>query len=65
MLNVFNSINPRIQFTHEIENNNSLSFLDIIRDNNRLITNWHRKPTFSGRFLNFKSQHSLIYEKGI
>ena len=31
----------------------------------KLITNWHRKPTLSGRFLNFKSQHPLIHKKSI
>ena len=37
LLNIFNSINPRIQFTHEIEQNNSIIFLDIsiTRENNK------------------------------
>ena len=68
MHKVFNSVNPsRIQFTHEIENNNSNSFLEILitRDNKRLTINCHRKPPFSGRFLNVKLQHPLIYKKGI
>ena len=56
----FNSYNPRLQFTYEIESNNTLSFLDIklIRVNNEhIMTNWYRKNTYSGRFLNFLSCH--------
>ena len=54
----FNSYNPTLQFTYEIESNNTLSFLDIklIRVNNEhIMTNWYRKNTYSGRFLNFLS----------
>ena len=59
MLNIFNSFHPRLQFTYEIENNNSTSFLDIqlIKNNGKLLYNWYRKPTFSARFLNFNSNH--------
>jgi len=43
-----------------------LDFLDLtlIRDNDRLISNWYTKPSFSGRFLNFHSQHPLIHKRG-
>ena len=61
MLHTFNSYNNRLQFTHDIETKNSISFLDIllIKKNQRIITNWYTKPTFSGRFLNYHSQHPL------
>lgn len=59
-LTLLNSFHPRLQFTTELENNDRLSFLDvlIIRDNNVLHTNWYRKPTWSGRILNYRSHHS-------
>ena len=56
----FNSYNPRLQFTYKIESNNTLSFLDIKLmkvANEHIITNWYRKNTYSGRFLNFLSCH--------
>ena len=61
MLDTFNLYNSRLQFTHEIETKNSISFLDIllIKENQEIITNWYTKPTFSGRFLNYHSQHPL------
>jgi len=60
LLRKFNSFHYRLQFTIEIERENRLNFLDlnIIKQNNILIFDWFRKPTFSGRFLNF---HSLLY----
>lgn len=53
VLNCFNSYHPRLQFTHEIEVNGQINFLDttVIRMNNNLITNWYRKTTFSGRYI--------------
>ncbi|XP_071577748.1 uncharacterized protein [Temnothorax nylanderi] len=64
ILDVFNSYHPRLKFTFELENNNSLPFLDttVIRVGNRLITNWYRKPTFSGRYTNFFSSHPFKYK---
>ena len=55
MLDIFNNYDDNLKFTYEIENNHEISFLDVllIRENNRLITNWYRKSTFSGRLLNF------------
>ena len=59
MLNVFNSYNNRLQFTHELGINQGLSFFDlhISKDNGKIITNWYQKPTSFGRFLNYKSEH--------
>ena len=67
MLEFFNSLDNRIKLTYELEQNNSIDFLDlsIIRENNQLITNWHRKPTFSGKFLNYKSQHLIGHKKEV
>jgi len=65
VLKTFNEYHPRLRFTHEIESNNSLSFLNalVIRgENGRIITNWYRKPTFSGRFINYFSSHPEQYK---
>jgi len=36
----------------------------ILIRNNRILFDWFHKPTFSGRFLNFLSQHPLSQKKG-
>ena len=62
-----NCQHPNIKFTSEIEENNSISFLDIKinRDNNRFLTSVYRKPTFSGVFTNFDSFIPLSYKSGL
>ena len=65
-LKFFNSFHNKLQFTFEKENNNSLSFLDmkIIRlEDTSLKINWYRKPTWSGRYLNFMSSHPNCQKK--
>jgi hypothetical protein len=44
-----------IQFTMETESENTISFLDvlIIREETTLATKVYRKPTHTGRYLNF------------
>lgn len=66
-LSVFNSYHERLQFTYEIENNNRISFLDLwlIRENDKIITDWFQKPTFSGRILHFQSAHPLTQKIAI
>ena len=51
ILSSFNTYNNNLQFTIELETNNSINFLDLqlIRTNNKIITNWFRKSTASGR----------------
>jgi len=60
ILDLYNSIHPRLQLTLEIRGK-SLNFLDvtIINNNNILQFDYYTKPTFSGRFLNYLSQHSI------
>jgi len=43
-----------------------LSFLDltIIKKGNALTFDWFRKPSFSGRFLNFHSHHPFSHKRG-
>ena len=63
ILEIFNSVDDRIQFTFEMENNNCIPFLDMTvhRDetNRKYITNWYRKPMASGRMLNYHSIHPM------
>jgi len=64
VLDIFNNYHPRLKFTYEVEANDSLNFLDVsvIKINDKLITNWFRKSTFSGRYINFHSNHPLQYK---
>ncbi|XP_077278940.1 uncharacterized protein LOC143906618 [Temnothorax americanus] len=64
-LEVFNSFHPRLQFTVEVGEGGRLNFLEItmIRRNNRIIFDWFHKPTFSGRYLNFISQHPVCQKR--
>ena len=59
ILSSFKNYNKNLQFTIEREKNNSINFLDIqlIRTNNKIITNWFRKSTASGRYMNYLSHH--------
>jgi len=65
VLKIFNGYHHRLRFTHELENNNSLSFLNTLvikSSEGELKTNWFRKPTYSGRCLNFFSNHPDRYK---
>ena len=60
VIDTFNEYHPRIQFTHEIERNNRISFLDleIIKlDNDKIVSNWYKSSTYSGRLLNSTLNH--------
>ena len=55
--NCFNKLHKNIKFMSEIEENGSLSFLDITitYENNKFVTSVYHKPTFSGVFTSFQS----------
>ena len=57
--NIFNMYSEHLQFTVERSRENKIRFLDtkIIIKDNCVITNWNRKPTYSGGLLNVHSQH--------
>ena len=57
-----NSRQKNMSFTYEVENDEQLSFLDILvtREDKEFTTNVYRKPTFSGLYTNF---HSSFYHK--
>jgi len=65
VIETFNSIHPSLQFTAEI-GHKIINFLDvtIMIRNNRILFDWFHKPTFSGRYLNYLSQHPLSQKKG-
>lgn len=61
-LDIFNSFHPNIQYTIEVEVDRSVPFLDtkVCRDDkNNILIDWYRKPTNSGRFLNYYSNHPI------
>ncbi|XP_062538225.1 uncharacterized protein LOC134206513 [Armigeres subalbatus] len=62
LLDAFNSYDIHIQFTHELEMNNRLPYLDMLlirQQNQRVTTEWYSKPIASGRFLDFYSIHPM------
>jgi len=61
ILEAFNSFHDKLQFTLEISGNNCIDFLDvtILLDDQRNIFDRYDKPTNSGRYMNFYSQHPL------
>ena len=67
-LDVFKSIEQSIKFTFEKEENNTLNFLElkIIKyRNGSLITNWFKKRTWSGCYLNYESHHLFSQKIGL
>ena len=62
-----NKQHKNIKFTSEIEENGSLSFLDITitRENNKFVTSVYRKPTFSGVFTNFEKFIQEMHKRGL
>ncbi|KYM95437.1 hypothetical protein ALC62_13865, partial [Cyphomyrmex costatus] len=57
---------PRLKFILEVSNN-KLNFLDVtlIKENNHLIYDWYQKPTSSGRYLSYLSQHHHSHKIGV
>ncbi|XP_062710010.1 uncharacterized protein LOC134288585 [Aedes albopictus] len=65
VLQAFNDVEPRIQFTIETEKEQKLAFLDltVIRNADQsLTTEWYAKPIASGRLLNYKSFHQCKHK---
>jgi len=64
---VFNSIHERLQFTLEISTDNKINFLDvtIIIKNQKILFDRYEKPTSTGRYINYYSQHPWSQKQGI
>ena len=62
-----NSRRSTIQFTYETERDQALPFLDVLvcRKDNVITTKVYRKPTHTGQYLHFKSNHSNSTKSGI
>ena len=68
ILEIFNTNPLNIEFALEKELNGAINFLDATitrKQNKKLSFNWYRKPTWSGRYLNFNSHHPLRYKKSV
>ena len=65
--NYLNKQHKNIKFTSEIEENGSLSFLDIkiSHENNKFMTSVYRKSTFCAVFTKFGSFIPDIYKRGL
>ena len=63
-LNYLNDKHPNIKFTIEHEQDNKLSFLDVLvtRSDNNFITSVYRKPTFTGLGMSFFSFCSFNFK---
>ena len=63
-----NSISPNVKFTLELEDNNSLAFLDVYVKrtvNSKLWTTIYQKPTHTDRYLQFDSHHPLHHKLAV
>jgi hypothetical protein len=68
LLEALNSYNKNIQFTYELEANDSLPYLDtrIIKQvDGSLSCTVYRKPTHSGRYLEFHSNNPTSHKKSV
>ena len=54
---VLNNLHPCLEFTCELEKNNTLPFLDVLveRTNDEFVTSVFRKPTFTGQYVRWNS----------
>ncbi|XP_028418418.1 uncharacterized protein LOC114544426 [Dendronephthya gigantea] len=62
-----NSINPHIQFTIEMEQDNKLAFLDTItyRKDGHIQIKVYRKTTHTDKYLDFNSHHPATHKRSV
>lgn len=68
VLDIFNSVHQKIQFTCELEQNKKLPFLDVIlihNDDGSIDFQWYAKPTASNRLLNYFSNHPMTHKLNV
>jgi len=66
-VNVFNSLHDRLQFTYETSINNVINFLNVTVyvEENQFIFDLFFKPSFSGRYLHFHSNHPITQKRAL
>ena len=68
LLDVFNSVHPNLSFTYEIENDDTLPFLDVNvhrRKDGSVAFSIFRKQTWNGVYTNFHSFVPESYKRGV
>ncbi|XP_057325921.1 uncharacterized protein LOC130667978 [Microplitis mediator] len=68
ILKVFNGYHNRLQFTVERESDSRINFLELTLIRNEtggIEFDWYKKPTSSGRYLNYLSHHHLMQKIGV
>jgi hypothetical protein len=67
LLHHFNSVIPFIKFTLEVQANGTLPILDVLvmKRGPKLTMEAYRKPTHTGRYLRFKSNHPHHVKRGV
>ena len=67
ILDSFNAYHERIKFTVDHGDEDCINFLDLklIYDDGYIIFDLYKKPTNSGRYLNFFSNHPLSQKRGV
>ena len=63
-----NNVDPNINFTIELEQDEKLAFLDVLvirTQNGKLATKVHRKTAQTNRYLNYHSAHSIEQKQGV
>ena len=64
---VFNEYDSNIKFTHQMELNEKINFLDVTisRTNNVISTNWYQKSIASDRVLLFTSNYTVQQKRNM
>jgi len=64
---IFNSFHDRLSFTLEIGVDNMINFLDVtvILNDQKILFDRYEKPTNTGRYINYYSQHPVSQKKSI
>ena len=66
VMSILNSFHNNIDFTYELENNSTISFLDVlvIREKETIETTVYRKPTNNGIYLHWESFAPITWKRG-